>query len=68
MFHDIKDIFLDAFNLLATNEDKPIIEKLVNIVDKISDENLDYNVKLLEWSKKKFHSKVFGKISSAIAL
>ena len=37
-------------------------------MEKINDEDLDTNVKLLEWSKKKFHAKVTDKISSAIAL
>ena len=58
MFHDIKDIFIDAFNLPATNEDKPIIEKLVHTTDTISDEDLNSNTKLLEWSTIKFHTKV----------
>ena len=39
-------------------EDKHIIEKLVSIVDKIKDEELESNVKLLQWSKRKFHTKV----------
>ena len=59
---------MDTFNLLEPNETKPIIEKLVTIMDKIKDEDLDKNVKLLEWSKRKFHTKVLEKISSAIAL
>ena len=50
------------------NKDKPIIEQHVNIVDKTKHEDLDYNVKLLEWSERNFHTKVLEKISSAIAL
>lgn len=56
--HEINDIFLDAFSLPTPNEEKPILEKLVNIVDMISDDDLDANTKLLEWLEKKFHSKV----------
>ena len=48
VLHDIKEMFLYAFSLLEMSEEKPIIEKLVNIVDKIMDEDLDYNVELLE--------------------
>lgn len=48
MLYDIKDIFLDSFNLSTTNEDQLIIEQLVNIVDNISDKDLDSNTKLLE--------------------
>ena len=40
----------------------------MTIVDKISDADLDTNTKLLQWSKKKFQSKVNENISSAIAL
>jgi hypothetical protein len=50
------------------NKDKPIIEQHVNIVDKTKHEDLDSNVKLLEWSERNFHTKVLEKISSAIAL
>ena len=45
-----------------------IIKKLVNIVDKIKDEDLDTNVKWLEWYERKFHTKVLEKISNVIAL
>ena len=68
VLYDIKEIFLDAFILLEPHEEKTIIEKLVNIVDKISDADLDTNTKLLEWSEKKFQTKVDENISSAIAL
>ena len=68
VFHDIEDIFFDFFSLPKLNENKPIIEKLVTIVKKIKDEDLDSNFKLLEWSERKFHTKVLEKISSAIAL
>ena len=44
------------------------MELLVNIVERINDTDLDSNVKLLKWSKRKFQGKVNEKISSAIAL
>ena len=50
------------------DEIKPIMEKLSNIVDQVQNEDLDTNVKLLEWSKKKFQMKVNEKISSEIEL
>ncbi len=43
---DIKDIFLDAFSLPTLDETKPLIEQLTNIVEKISDVDLDTNAKL----------------------
>ena len=42
---DIKEIFLDAFNLYAPAEDKSIMDQLVNIVKQVNDTNLDSNVK-----------------------
>lgn len=68
VLHDIKDIFLDSLSLPKPHEAKPIIEKLFDMVDKIRDEDLDSNVKLLEWSEWKFHSKILENISSVIAL
>ena len=65
---DIKDILNDAFSLPAPKETNLIIEKLTNLVEKLNDIDLDSNVKLLEWSKRKFQHKVDEKISSAIAL
>ena len=65
---DIKDIFLDAFALPPPDETKDIMEQLSNIVDHVTDADLDTNVKLLEWSEKKFQGKVNEKISSEIAL
>ena len=67
-FLDIKDIFLDAFSLPTLDEIKLVIEQLTNIVERVSDTNLDTNAKLLEWFKKKFQSKVNEKIYSEIAL
>lgn len=45
-----------------------IIEQLTNIVERVSDTDLDTNAKLLEWSKKKFQRKINKKISSKIEL
>lgn len=64
---DIKEIFLDTFSLPTPDETKPLIKKLTNIVEKVSDTNLDTNAKLLECSKNKFQSKVNEKISCDIA-
>ena len=44
------------------------MEKLSNIVDQGQNEDVDTNVKLVEWSKKRFQKKVNEKISSEIAL
>ena len=65
---EIKDIFLDAFSLHVPNEIEPIMEQLANRVDQVQTKDLETNVKLLEWSEKKFQMKVNEKISSEIAL
>ena len=65
---DIKDIFLDAFALPPLDERKDITDQLSNIVEQVTDANLDTNFKLLEWSERKFQGKVNEKISSEITL
>ena len=44
------------------------MEQLSNIVDQVQNEDLDTNVKLLEWFERKFQMKVNEKISSEITL
>lgn len=65
---DIKDIFLDEYSLPPLEETKPLLEQLSDIVEKVNNEDLDTNSKLLEWSEKKFQSKINEKIASDIAL
>lgn len=65
---DIKDIFLDVFSLPSLDETKLLMEQLTNIVEKVSNEDLDTNAKLLEWSEKKLQNKMNEKISSDIEL
>ena len=65
---DIKDIFLDAFSLPLPNEKKDIMEQLFEIVEQVTNADLDTNVKLMEWLERKFQGKVNEKISSEIAL
>ena len=65
---DIKEIFLDAFTLPPPDQSKEIMEQLSDIVEQVTNEDLDTNVKLMEWSERKFQGKVNEKISSEIAL
>ena len=65
---NIKDIFLDAFSITSLDESKDIIDQLLDIVDQVQDPNLDTNVKLLEWSERRFHRKVNEKIATEIVL
>ena len=41
-----------------------IIDQFLDIVDQVQDANLDTNAKLLEWSERKFQSKVNEKIAT----
>ena len=66
--NDIKDIFMDAFSLQSPNDSKLIMEQLSDIGDQVTNEDHDTNVKLMEWSARKFQGKVNEKISSDIAL
>ena len=59
---------MDAFSLESPDETRPIIEKLSDIVDQVTNEDQDTNVKLMEWSEKKFQGKVSEKISNDMAL
>ena len=61
-------MLLDAFSLPTPKETKPLIEKLIDIVEKVSNEDLETNVKLLEWLEKKFQNRVKEKISCDITL
>ena len=65
---EIKDIFFDAFSQQVPDETKSIMEQLSNIVDRVQNEDLDTNVKLLEWSERKFQMKVNENIYSEIEL
>ena len=56
--NDIKDIFMDAFSLQSLDESKPIMEKLLDIVDQVTNEDHDTNAKLIECSERKFQGKL----------
>ena len=49
------------------DESKEIIEKLSDIVEQVTNEDIETNVKLMVWSERKFQGKVNEKISSEIA-
>ena len=59
---------MDAFSLQSPDESRTIVEKLSDIVDQVMNEDHDTNVKLMEWSERKFQGKVNEKISNDIAL
>ena len=68
LIYNIKGIFLNAFTIDDITRDKPIIEKLVHIVDKVNTVDNESNTKLIMWLAKKYHSKDLEKMSSAISL
>lgn len=48
------------------DESTPIMEKLADIAEQVQDEDQETNIKLMEWSEKKFQGKVNEKIASEI--
>ena len=64
----MKDILVEAFDIADMNVNQIIGEKLVHIIDKINTKDIETNTKLMNWSKKKFFTKLCAKIPSAIAL
>ena len=48
-------------------ETKTLLEQLIDIVEKVNNEDLDTNAKLFEWFERKFQGKVNEEISSDIA-
>ena len=66
--NEIKDIFLDSFNLQPPDSSRPILEKLFDIVEQMNNEDHDTNVKLMEWLEKTFLGKVNQKIANDIIL
>ena len=48
VLHDIKDIFAKDFDLEDETPQAPIIDQLVNIVQKVTGEDIDTNEKLLQ--------------------
>ena len=59
---------MNTFDIINVQEEKSIVEQIVHIVDKVNIEDIEANTKLMEWSQKKYHTKVLEKISSEIAL
>ena len=58
--HDVKDIFVEAFDVQNFDGQAPIISQLVNVGD------IETNEKLIDWSAKKFENKVVEKVSTTI--
>ena len=68
VIHDTKDIFVEAFDITNVNDNQTIIEKLVHIVDKVNIEDIKAKKNLMDWSSRKYHTKVLTKISNEIEL
>lgn len=68
VLHEIKGIFIDSFDMTNVNDSDPILEQLVHIAKKVADDESEANDKLLQWSKRKFETKVLNKVSVEIAI
>lgn len=67
ILHDVKDIFVGAFDIQNFYGKAPIISQLVNIVDQINVEDIESNEKFMDWSTNKFENKVVDRFSTKIA-
>ena len=48
VFHDIKEIFVEAFDIIDVNHNQTVVEQLVHIVDKVNTTNMEANKKLMD--------------------
>ena len=58
MCYMISNIYLLILFIDNLDENDPIVEKIIKILEKINDLDVDADQKLMEWSKKKFEKKV----------
>lgn len=68
VLQDIKEICIDAFEMSDVKNYDPILEQLVHIVKKVTNEDRKVSDKLLQWSERKFETKVLNKVSVKIAV
>lgn len=68
VLHEIKDVFVDAFDIHDVNEKNPIIDQLIHFIEKVNNDDIEANEKLLKWSEKKFEHKLLEKVSIEIAI
>ena len=59
---DVTNIFVDAFDIQNVDEETPIIDQLVNIIDQVSAENFESNEKLIDWSTTRIETEVVDKV------
>ena len=66
VLHEIKDIFLENFDVENLNEKAPIVPQLVQIIEKINGPNVDANENLMQWLETKFEKGVMEKLATQI--
>lgn len=66
VLYNVKHIFVDAFDIHNFEKDTPIINQLINIVDKVNVGNIESNEKLMDWSTRRFETKIVDKVSITI--
>ena len=66
MLHDIKDIFIDTFDIQTLDEKPLIISQLVQIVEIFNTKDIEANEKVMAWFENKFEKKLIEKFSIEI--
>lgn len=64
---DKNNIFVDTFDTHNVDEETPIFDKLVHMIDQVSAENFESNDKLMDWSTRSFDTKAMVKFFITIA-
>lgn len=54
VLHDVKDIFVEAFDIKIIDKQALIISQLVNIVEQINSRDIEVNGKFMAWLANKF--------------
>ena len=67
VLRDAKHIFVDAFDIQNYEEGAPIINQLVNIVEKVTTRNMESYEKLMDQLARRFETMVVYKVSITIA-
>ena len=62
VLHDIKDIFVDDFDVQNSHGQAPIISQLVQIFEQVNFGDIEVNEKLMAWSSKKFENNIMKTI------
>lgn len=68
VLHDVKDILLDVVPDITLNDKSPILDQLVQVVDKINEPEIDTQSKFMQRAENKSKHKVLEKVSTELTI